>query len=412
MPQNQSCSSSDLKVHVAQITGDVVEFKWLDQPDVIDQPGMKEYKAYLTTHQLIPVGAPATSNVPFFSLTNNAEVELDNAAVELHKMIMHATEYTLNNNDLFNKCGLPAKLWPVIRSSFKSAPSDCMIGRLDIALAENGIKMYEWNTNPGMLLECGTVQGIFAKYAGMGKIGKDAGERLFPQLVKAWQSLQVKGTLHLLHDDNEEEAFCAAYMKAAAEQAGIPCKVVRGLPNFSWTASGQIQDADGEAVHTVWKTWSWLTAVKQLAADENIDDVVSGSSRAYTPTPRLVDVMLHHSVRTVPPIWSLVLSSKALLPVLWQLYPNHPLLLRTAFSITPQLRASGYAAKPVFGRAGAGITLHAPAGTSEQQATSGAPDVPQSSGGGEGVAAPDTSQRIDGGDGGGGSSGGGGGGGG
>jgi glutathionylspermidine synthase len=31
------------------------------------------------------------------------------------------------------------------------------------------------------------------------------------------------------------------------------------------------------------------------------------------------------------PVWKIILSSKSLLPILWQLSPNHPNLIETTF---------------------------------------------------------------------------------
>ena len=57
------------------------------------------------------------------------------------------------------------------------------------------------------------------------------------------------------------------------------------------------------------------------------------------------------------PLWTLVPSNKAILPVLWTLYPNHPYLLNTGFELSAALKASGYVEKPIVGRCGANISL-------------------------------------------------------
>ena len=57
------------------------------------------------------------------------------------------------------------------------------------------------------------------------------------------------------------------------------------------------------------------------------------------------------------PLWSLIPSNKAILPVLWQLFPNHPLLLNCSFELTDDLMQSGYVSKPIVGRCGSNISL-------------------------------------------------------
>jgi glutathionylspermidine amidase/synthetase len=73
--------------------------------------------------------------------------------------------------------------------------------------------------------------------------------------------------------------------------------------------------------------------------------------------PRLVDVLLRKDVLVYEPLWTLIPSNKAILPVLWRLCPNHPYLLRSAFELRSELIDSGYAVKPIVGRGGSNISL-------------------------------------------------------
>lgn len=57
----------------------------------------------------------------------------------------------------------------------------------------------------------------------------------------------------------------------------------------------------------------------------------------------------------------MLLSNKALLPVLWELFPGHPNLLPAYLDGPRDLpRTTGYVAKPLLGREGEGVTLHPP----------------------------------------------------
>jgi len=60
----------------------------------------------------------------------------------------------------------------------------------------------------------------------------------------------------------------------------------------------------------------------------------------------------------------MLLSNKALLAVLWELYPGHPNLLPAHLDGPRDLAATGYVAKPLLGREGEGITLHPPGSAS------------------------------------------------
>ena len=62
----------------------------------------------------------------------------------------------------------------------------------------------------------------------------------------------------------------------------------------------------------------------------------------------------------VEPAWKMLLSNKGLLPILWDLYPDHPNLLKSCF--TEPGGDAAWVKKPLLGREGANITLHRPTG--------------------------------------------------
>ena len=57
------------------------------------------------------------------------------------------------------------------------------------------------------------------------------------------------------------------------------------------------------------------------------------------------------------PLWTAIPSNKAILPVLWSLFPNHRYLLEAGFELTPELIKNGYAQKPIAGRRGDNVKL-------------------------------------------------------
>lgn len=60
-------------------------------------------------------------------------------------------------------------------------------------------------------------------------------------------------------------------------------------------------------------------------------------------------------VTWIEPAWKMLLSNKGLLPVLWNLYPHHPNLLKASWAEPDAGRA--WVRKPPLGREGANITL-------------------------------------------------------
>jgi len=62
------------------------------------------------------------------------------------------------------------------------------------------------------------------------------------------------------------------------------------------------------------------------------------------------------------PVYSLLFDSKAIFKVLWELYPNHPLLLETR---SQSILGKTCVEKVLFGREGANVRIVSPSGTTE-----------------------------------------------
>ncbi|MEK9672793.1 MAG: glutathionylspermidine synthase family protein [Rhodospirillaceae bacterium] len=296
----------------------------------------------------------------YFVMSETARNELKRATNELHAMFIRATDYVLEHPDVLERFNLPTALLPRLLQSWQNRRAHNITARFDFALTENGLKVYEYNTDSaGCHMECGMTQGLWAAHHGVTE-GRDPGARLFKALTRSWQDSRVDDPLHIFQDEDEEEDYHALYMKSAAEAAGVRCKLVRGLKGLDWDGAGRVIDADGEQIDWVWKTWAWETALDQLR-DEAVDEEAFLKSHEFGEIrdhpPRLIDVLLRPEVMVFEPLWSLIPSNKAILPVLWQLYPNYPYLLETTFGLTDSLAAKGYVRKPIVGRCGGNIAM-------------------------------------------------------
>ena len=65
----------------------------------------------------------------------------------------------------------------------------------------------------------------------------------------------------------------------------------------------------------------------------------------------------------IEPAWKMVLSNKGILPILWEMYPNHPHLLAAYFEDEQPGRLVEYCRKPIFGREGKNVSLRRGADT-------------------------------------------------
>src|SRR5690606_13416140 len=120
---------------------------------------------------------------------------------------------------------------------------------------------------------------------------------------------------------------------------------------------GQFADDQSRVIGTLFKLYPWEDMLR--------DDFAAHLQGSGT--------------RFIEPPWKAVLSNKAILPLLWQMFPGHPNLLPAffladvqealaggtpapevadAFGAARDLLSQGYVTKPIFSREGAGVVLH------------------------------------------------------
>lgn len=327
--------------------------EWLDAR----RPDEAAYIADMGAHAL---AASAGDRRKYVCMSEAALAELKRATAELHALFMAATEHVLRHDALFERFNIPKAVWPRIRQSWSNRRNEMITGRFDFAVSERGVKVYEYNCDSASChMEAGLVQGKWAEHYGCVD-GYDPGRQLAERLVQAWRRAHVDDVIHIMHDRDSEETYHALYMQRIIEAAGLPTRVLRGLGGLDWGPDGSVVDPDGVPIRWVWKTWAWETALDQIRDECEHEEAAMATHRPgqhRDHPPRLVDVLLRKEVMVYEPLWTLIPSNKAILPVLWRLCPNHPYLLRAAFELRSELIDSGYAVKPIVGRGGSNISL-------------------------------------------------------
>lgn len=330
------------------------EVAWLDPADPID------------ANYIDLMGGPVLSQDPadlraYYCISETAMRELQRATNELHRMFLHATNHVLSDDALLARFNLPPALWPRIRQSWNNRRNEMITGRFDFAMRPEGLKAYEYNADSASCyMEAGSLLGRWADAFGC-TAGRDPGARLHGMLVEAWREAGIDGVLHIMRDDDTEEAYHALFMQRAMAEAGLESRIITGVEGLQWGDGGEVLDAEGLPIRWVWKTWAWETALDEirddLAEDEENLRLHRTIDRATQP-PRIVDVLLREGVMVFEPLWTLVTSNKAVLPVVREMFPSSRFLLDSAWELTDSLRAAGYAAKPIVGRCGANIALY------------------------------------------------------
>ena len=343
----------NLNSRLATISGQHTK-PWLNSDDKVEAA----FIAAMGGHTLNSSGVEQ-EQYRYFRISEAAEQELTRATNELHLMFMHATQAVLQDDTLLNKFNIPKSLWPRLRKSWDNRKGQMITGRFDFCVTENGIKVYEYNADSASChTEAGRIQGKWASHFNVTE-GTDPGAELSAQLQHAWANSGIDSVLHILQDTDLEETYHAQFIRATATAAGIRTKVVKGMTDLRWNDTGDIIDADGEAIRCVWKTWAWETALDQIRAECEADDRPPALRHAEDEhlAPRLVDLLLRPDVMVYEPFWTLIPSNKAILPILWKIFPDHPYLLNAQFTLSRELASQGYVSKPIAGRCGYNISL-------------------------------------------------------
>ncbi|MEE4166880.1 MAG: glutathionylspermidine synthase family protein [Desulfocapsaceae bacterium] len=304
-------------------------------------------KAYVSTYGHVMV-SDSVNTCKYVCLSETACAQLKRATNELHHLFMRATDHVLQDDRLLRKFNIPVTIWPDIKASWNQRNSSMITGRFDFSISEMGLKAYEYNADSASCyFEAGQLQSDWAGHFGC-RIGRDPGSDILQHLARAWKAQKINGILHIMQDVDVEETYHALFMKSAMEDGGLAVKVLNGVAGIR-CSSGQIIDPDGIPIKHVWKTWAWETVFEQIRKET--------TAPLERNAPGLADILLHPEIQVFEPLWTAIPSNKAILPVMWELFPDHPYLLDSQFELTENLRSSGYVKKPIVGRSGENIAI-------------------------------------------------------
>ncbi|MDW4904815.1 glutathionylspermidine synthase family protein [Streptomyces sp. ADMS] len=284
------------------------------------------------------------------------EVEsLEEVVEELHGMCLAAADHIVTANR-FADLGItdPRIVAAVAEAWHRRTELPSVYGRFD--LRYDGVtgpaKLLEYNADtPTSLVEAASPQWFWMEDRFP---GADQWNSLHERLVAAWQKqaalLPPGSPLHFAHsaaDELGEDLMTVAYLKETAEQAGLDTDWL-AMEEIGWDPlSGRFVDNQLRFMRACFKLypWEWLTT--DQFSGHVLDTLDNGGGTGTT--------------LWIEPAWKMLLSNKALLAILWELYPDHPNLLPSYLDGPRELaHTTGYVAKPLLGREGAGVTIHEP----------------------------------------------------
>jgi glutathionylspermidine synthase len=281
-----------------------------------------------------------TTNVPYWDESVYYEMEMkeilfiEKASAELWDLCLGAVQHVMDQQ-LYAKFGIPEWIVPQIEKSW-TEDHPAIYGRLDLCYKNNELKLLEFNADtPTSLYEAGIVQWFWLKDF---DTNSDQFNSIHEKMIAYWKYLKnylQPGPLHFTClKETLEDLTNIEYIRDCAIQAGLETKLVF-IDDLGWEEqSKQFLDLEGQPIKNIFKLYPW----EWLLTDDFGKHIPEDSNRALW----------------IEPAWKMILSNKAILPILWELYPDCPYLLPAYFE---EGKLTNYVKKPILSREGANIDL-------------------------------------------------------
>jgi len=284
------------------------------------------------------------------SISESEAINYANAVNELYDMFIQAAQYVIDNN-LFHELDIPFNLVELIKESWENDVHWHLYGRFDLAggIDNKPIKLIEFNADtPTALFETSIIQWALLKANNLEESEqfnfiyealRDNFKRIvtlnediskFNEIYEGWKILfsSIKG--------NIEEENTTRLLMNIANEAGWNVEFAY-IDEIGFSDDGIFYN--NEQYEFLFKLIPW----ENIAIEE----------------PELCDIFTNmvknKQAIILNPAYTLLFQSKGILKILWDLYPNHPLLLETSFE---PLENKKQVQKVTFGREGENITIY------------------------------------------------------
>jgi len=274
-----------------------------------------------------------------------------NACNELYDMFCEAGDYVIENN-LFHELNIPFNLVEIIKQSWSDDVHWHLYGRFDLAGGIDGkdIKLLEFNADtPTSVFETAIIQWAMLKYNNLDEASQfnnlyDALKDNFKRIItldanvekfeEYYKDLAWKILFSSISGDGEDENT-TKLLQHIANDAGFNT-------DFEYIQNVQFSDEGIFKDDINFEFWFKLIPWENIAVDEGELALL------------LTEIIDKKKAIIFNPAYTLLFQSKGFMKILWDLYPNHPLLLETSFE---PLVNTKQVEKRCFGREGANIAI-------------------------------------------------------
>ncbi|NVK72178.1 MAG: glutathionylspermidine synthase family protein [Oceanospirillaceae bacterium] len=272
------------------------------------------------------------------------ERDIEAPTEEIHQMCLAVVDKVTKDDELMRRFCLPESQWDFIRQSWRNGDPS-LYSRLDFAYSGKGYaKLYENNADtPTSLYETGFWQWLWLQDnvdSGVLPAHSDQFNSLQEKLVNRFKEIKYLTPDRVLHfscsKDTPEDRGTVQYLEDCANEAGIETDFVY-VDDIGLDEKGCFTDTKDHIVSAMFKLYPW-----EFMFQEEYSSYLG-----------------KNNARWLEPPWKSILSNKALLPMLWKMFPNHPNLLPAFFEDELHLAKDieSLVEKPIFSREGANISF-------------------------------------------------------
>lgn len=276
----------------------------------------------------------------YYNFRLNQILQLEKATSELQRICLIAAQHIIDHK-LYDRLAINRRFIPLIEVSWNEEwPS--LYGRFDLQYdGMSSPKLLEYNADtPTSLLEAAVIQWYWLQDFDP-KL--DQFNSIHEKLVEYWKYLRPHlnhGPVHFATIGQAvEDVVTVQYMRDTAEQAGHET-LLMDMMEIGWDEAGhRWLDPDDREMVNIFKLYPW----EWLAEEEFSQHILDPANKALW----------------IEPPFKMLLSNKGILPVLWELFPDHPNLLPAYFDDDPRKRAiaDDCVVKPLLSREGANVKI-------------------------------------------------------
>lgn len=256
--------------------------------------------------------------------------ELEKATNECYKMYCDAVEACLYDDVKLNMLCIPHEMREAIRRSWEEDDLS-LYGRFDFAYVHGVPKLLEFNADtPTSLIEAALVQwqwkeDVFPE--------ADQFNSIHEALIQSWKDIHEVYQCETYHfasiTDCLEDNSTLAYILYTAVEAGLH------------TMEMDFRDIDFQNGSLYCGTEP-INCMFKLYPFEDMFRLCMDACKT--------------EMCWIEPLWKALMSNKAMLPILYEMFPNSPYIL-PAYREEDKAKLHSYCKKPIFSREGANIEL-------------------------------------------------------